>query len=116
MRANTIRKMQVPAYCPVVLGVQSLEKSEVLMALKKTMLMPIEVSVSPPMSILMPDVAAAMPDIVEEAAIPAILEVADMSMLDTSIPSPICCLGFVLRGIGRKTQSARISIEKGSEV
>ena len=68
-----MRKMQLPAYCPVVLGVQAAEYKGVSVAVKKTIIMPcidiIEPSIEPmaePVSIVIPDivdVAIFMPDI-----------------------------------------------------
>ena len=76
---NTMRKMHVPAYCPIVLGVHSLEKRGVSVALKNTMFIPIDEF---SMSISMLDVAAAAVDMVE-VAMPGIV--------DMSILRRICC-------------------------
>ena len=35
MVASTIRKIHVPAYCPVLVGVQALEKRDVVVDVKK---------------------------------------------------------------------------------
>lgn len=79
MAARTIKKMQVPAYWPVVLGDQASEYRGVLMELKKTIIMsPIDIM---PMEFMsMPDMEASA---VEEAIM--LPEVIVMDMPDMSL-------------------------------
>ena len=68
-RDSTMRKMQVPAYWPTVLGVQALEKSGVVCEVTKTMFMPDIEDVSL-IGVLEP---ISMPDMVEDESMDMVI-------------------------------------------
>ena len=110
MTESTIRKMQVPAYCPVLFGIHALEYRAVSVAEKKTIIMsdiPI-MSLSVILDMDEAAVAEAMLDIVVEVAMLV------LAMLAIAIVVEVAMLMSLISTIRCRSQSYRRWIVKCS--
>ena len=77
MTARAMRKMQVPAYCPVLEGVQPLEYKGVVVEVKKTIVIDMDMEESVDMLIVLELVAVLVP----MAIAMAVVELMSMSII-----------------------------------
>ena len=112
MTAREMRKMQVPAYCPVLEGVQVLEYKGVLVEVKKTIVIDMDMEESVDMLIVLELVAVLVPmfiamevDVPVPMAIAIVVDVpmamAVVVLMSVSIIAVVVCWG------GRRLWTAR---------
>jgi hypothetical protein len=80
--------MQVPAYCPIVLGIQDIEKSGVVVEVKKVMAMELISIISDecmPIFIELDEVAMDIPDMMLVAAPDEVIVIPAIDILSISI-------------------------------